>query len=128
MEDIIAEIIDTYGAQLWWAFVTLVVTGFILSLIKTFISDLVNYFKAMMSDIGRGQRIYYRGEIFEIDKITFKHIEAHDDKKYILIPIGSYLGSTREYPKGRHDDFDEKKYHEKAWDGAKERRSEKEDK
>ena len=122
MEDLIAEIINTYGQQLWTAVVVLVVTGFVLTMIKNFINDLVNYFKARMSDIGFGQRIYFGGQIYLVEKITFRHIRARDDKKIIYVPIGSYLSGVREYPINRHDDFDESKYHEKPWDGKTERR------
>lgn len=124
MEELLAEIINTYGQQLWLAFVTLVITGFILTMIKSFIADLVNYFRARMSDIGFGQRIYYGNQIYIVDKVEFRHILAHDDKKIIYIPIGTYLSGTIEYPINRHDDFDETKYHGKPWDGVKDRRKE----
>lgn len=122
VEETIATIINQYGTELWLGFVTLVITGFVLSLIRGFISDLVDYFRARMSDVGYGQRIYWRGEIFIVDRIKFQHIVAHDDKKRILIPIGLYLGGVKEYPNHRHDDFDENRYHERPWDGVNDRR------
>lgn len=123
MEELITEIIDIYGSQIWWAFVTLVTTGFIMKLAYQFITDLVNYFRARMSDIGFGQRIYFGDQIFIVDRITFRHIIAHDDKKIIHIPIDKYLAGVMEYPINRHDDFDERKYHERPWDGKNERRA-----
>lgn len=128
MEDLIAEIITTYGQQLWIAFVILVITGFVLSMIRSFIEDLVGYFKARMSDIGFGQRIYFGGQIYIVEKITFHYIRAKDDKKVIYIPIRIYLEGVREYPMNRYDDFDEQKYHEKPWDGHERRTHTKEDK
>jgi len=56
-DQIVAEIIQQYGTQLWLSFVTLVVTGFILTLLRNFVQDVVYYFRARMSDIGYGQRI-----------------------------------------------------------------------
>ena len=123
MEQVISDIINQFGEQLWLAFVTLVVTGFILILVKGFIQNLADYFKAKMSDIGYGQRIYWKNEIYIVDRITFKHIVVKDDKRIIHIPIEIYISGPREYPLTRYDDFDEIKYHEKPWDGAKERRS-----
>ena len=121
-EELIATIVTQYGQQIWLAFVTFVLTGFIMIMLKNLVMDLANYFRARMSDIGRGQRIYFDGEILSIDKISFRHIEAHDDKTVVFIPIDKYLASVRRYPKNRHDDFDEKKYFEKPWDGKTERR------
>lgn len=122
VEEIIQTIINDYSRELWLGFVTLVATGFALTLIRDFIKDLVYYVRARMSDIGYGQRIYYHGQIFIVDKIKFQHIVAHDDKKRILIPISRYMEGAIEYPNHRHDDFDENKYHERPWDGVTERR------
>lgn len=122
MEDLIVEIINKYGQQLWMAFITLVITGFILTVLRSFVSDLVYYFKARMSDIGSGQRIYFDGQIYAVVRIEFRHIVARDDRKTIFIPINKYIDGVREYPINRYDDFDESKYHEKPWDGVKERR------
>lgn len=122
MEETIAIMIEQYATELWLGFITLVITGFVLIVVKNFVSDLVHYFRARMSDAGYGQRIYWRGEIFIVDGIKFQHIIAHDDKKRILIPISMYLGSVREYPHNRYDDFNEERYHEREWDGTTERR------
>ena len=121
-EELIATIFAEYGQQIWLTFVTFVATGFIMIMLKNLILDLNNYFRARMSDIGRGQRIYFQKEIFVIDKIRFRHIEAHDDQKEILIPINKYMADVRIYPKNRYDDFDEKKYFQKPWDGKTDRR------
>jgi len=123
VEELINTIFQEYGQQIWFTFVTFVITGFILIMMKNLVNDLVNYFRARMSDIGRGQRIYFKGEILVIDRITFKFIEAHDDKRTIQIPIDSYINGVREYPNPRYDDFDENKYFQKPWDGKSERRN-----
>jgi hypothetical protein len=122
IEETIQEIIDEFGKDIWLGFITLVITGFILSQIKDFITNLSNYFKARLSDIGKGQRIYHNNNIFVIDRILFKYIVAHDDKKTIYIPIVKYLNGVQEFPHPRYDDFDEEKYHEKPWNGETERR------
>lgn len=122
MEDTIRAIIDEFGRELWLAFITLVITGFVLTIIRDFIKDLVFYFRARMSDVGYGQRIYFKGEIFIVDRVSFKHIVAHDDKKKVLIPISQFINGVKEYPHHRYDDFDEKRYHEPPWDGKTERR------
>lgn len=121
-EQTLVLMIEEYGSQLWLGFVTLLLTGFLMLLVKNFIQELAYYFRARMSDIGFGQRIYWRGEIFVVDEIKFKHIIAHDDKKTIHIPINIYITGVVEYPNHRFDDFDEKKYHQKPWDGKTERR------
>jgi hypothetical protein len=126
MEEIIAAIIKDYGGQIWLGFVTLVITGFVMLLLKQFIENLVNYFRARMSDIGFGQRIYWEGQIYVVDRTTFKHIVVKDDCKVVHIPIDKYLEGAREYPLNRFDDFDERKYHQKPWDGRTERRTTKE--
>lgn len=121
-DQIVAEIIQEYGTQLWLSFVTLVVTGFILTVMRNFVSDVIYYFRARMSDIGYGQRIYWRDEIYIVQKIHFKFITIKDDKKLIRIPIKTYLDGNIEFPLHRYDDFNEKKYHEGPWDGVTERR------
>ena len=121
-EELITTILNEYGKQIWLSFITFVITGFVLIMLKNLIQDLFNYFRARMSDIGRGQRIFYHNEIFVIDKITFRFIEAHDDQKTLLIPIDKYMKDFRLYPKPRYDDFDETKYFEKEWDGKVDRR------
>lgn len=121
-EQVISTIIEEYGRQLWLSFVTLVITGFILTVFKDFVSDAVYYYRAKMSDIGFGQRIYWRGDIYIVEKIHFKYITIKDDKKIIRIPIKLYLNGPIEFPLHRYDDFDEKKYHQPPWDGKTERR------
>lgn len=122
-EQIISTIIQDYGSEIWLAFIGFVITGFILIMLKNLVSDLVYYYRARMSDVGYGQRIYWDREIFIVDCIKFKHIVAHDDKKKILIPISKFIDGVKEYPNYRYDDFDEKKYHERPWDGITERRN-----
>jgi hypothetical protein len=75
-----------------------------------------------MSDIGYGQRIYYKDNIYIVQSIHFKYIVVYDDKKIVRIPIKSYMEGVIEFPQPRYDDFDEKKYHEKPWDGNDRRR------
>lgn len=120
--ELITTIFAQYGQQIWLTFIAFIVTGFVMIMLKNLVQDLVNYFRARMSDIGRGQRIYFNGEILVIDDIKFRSIEAHDDQKTVLIPINKYMSDVRIYPKNRYDDFDENKYFEKPWDGKKERR------
>jgi hypothetical protein len=122
MEEVISDIIEQYGPQIWLTFVTFVVTGFVLTIMKDLVADIVYYFRARMSDIGYGQRIYWRGEIYVVQGITFKHILIKDDKKVIRIPIKSYMNGPIEFPLHRYDDFDEEKYHQPPWDGKTERR------
>jgi hypothetical protein len=104
-EQIVTEIIQEYGAQLWLSFITLVVTGFILTIIRDFVKDVVYYFRARMSDIGYGQRIYWYGQIYIVQSIYFKYITIKDDKKIIRIPIKTYINGTIEFPLHRYDDF-----------------------
>ena len=125
-EEVIGAIINDYSHQIWLSFITFMITGFILILLKNLIQDLVNYLKARLSDIGKGQRIYYNNNIFVIDRIMFKHIVAHDDKKTIYIPISKYLNNVQEFPHPRYDDFNEEKYFQKPWDGITERRKKEE--
>jgi len=122
IEQITAEIINNYSAQIWISFVTLVVTGLILIVIKNFIQDIFYYIRARMSDIGFGQRILWKGEIFIVQKIHFKYISLTDDKKIVRIPISTYIEGVVEFPIHRFDDFDEKKYFQAVWDGHTERR------
>jgi len=122
MEELITTILNNYGQQLWFGFITLFVTGFIMILIRQLIANTANYFRARMSDIGFGQRIYWDNQIYMVEKITFRHIVARDDKRIVLIPIDIYMGGVKYYPLHRFDDFDEEKYHQKPWDGLKDRR------
>ena len=122
-ENSINDIIKNYGSSLWLGFVSLVVTTFILTVAKNFVADLVLYFKAKMSDIGYGQRIYYKDQIYIVQNIHFKYIVIYDDKKIIRIPIKTYMEGTIEFPQPRYDDFDENKYHQKPWDGKTDRRN-----
>lgn len=121
-DQIVTEIIEQYGPQLWLSFVTLVVTGFVLILIRNFIQDVVYYFKARMSDIGFGQRVLWKGEIYVVQKIHFKFITLRDDQKIVRIPISTYIEGIVEFPLHRYDDFDEKRYYQPPWDGHSERR------
>lgn len=122
VEQIIATIIQEYGIQLWIGFITLIITGFVMLLVKQFITNLANYFRARMSDIGYGQRIYWDNQIYLVERINFRHIVAKDDKRIIHIPIDIYMNHVRQYPLHRYDDFDEEKYHQRPWDGKTERR------
>lgn len=122
IETVIEEIIANYWSTFWVGFVTLVATGFIMSMIRDFISDLVYYYRARMSDIGEGQRVYWHDEIYIVSNIYFKYIKIFDNKKTIRIPIKLYLNGIRAMPNHRHDDFDEEKYHQPPWDGQTERR------
>lgn len=126
-EQIISTIIEEFGTQIWLAFITFVITGFVLTILKDFVSDIVYYYRARMSDIGYGQRIYWRGEIYVVQKIHFKYITIKDDKKTIRIPIKTYISGVVEFPLHRYDDFNEEKYHQKRWDGVTERRRANED-
>lgn len=122
IEQTIQTIIKEFGSTIWLGFITLVITGFVLSSIKGLIEDLIFYMKARFSDIGFGQRIYYNGEIYMVKSVDFRYIMIYDDKRIIRIPIKLYMAGPIAFPQPRYDDFDERKYHEGPWDGKTERR------
>ena len=120
MEELVATIIQTYGPQLWLAFVSLIATGFIMMMLKSFIENLVLYYKVRMSDLGKGAMIVWRNKLKMVRKIHFKYIEVYDDEEVIYIPIRTWMTSDRIYPKPWDGQFSEEKW--KHWDGRTERR------
>jgi hypothetical protein len=122
MEQTIATIISQFGPQIWLAFVTFVVTGFVMIMLKNFVQDLVNYFKVRMSDLGYGAMVIWQGKLKRVAEIKFKKIKLIDDEEIVFVPIVSWLNSAQVYPQPRHDQFDEKRWETKPWDGKIERR------
>lgn len=120
MEELIATIINTYGPQLWLAFVSLIATGFIMMIVKNFISDLVLYYKVRMSDLGKGAMITWRDKLKMVKTIHFKYIEVYDDEEVVYIPIKTWMNADRIYPKPWDGQFAEEKW--KHWDGRSDRR------
>ena len=106
MEVLLGDIISTYGPQLWLSFITLVITGFVLTFIRGFVGDITYYIKARFSDIGFGQHIIYQNNPYVVEKITFKYIVISDDKQIIRIPIRLYMSGPISFPhrKRRHTD------------------------
>ncbi len=107
MEAIVATIIGTYGTQIWLAFITLVATGFIMSIIKNLITDLVLFYKVRMSDLGKGAMITWNNKLKMIKKIHFRHIEVYDDQEVVYIPIKKWFTSDQIYPKPKDLQFKE---------------------
>ena len=79
-------------------FISLVITGFILLSIKDFIKDLVYYVSARLSDIGFGQKIYWRGDIFTVREIKFKYMVIADEDKVVRIPLRTYMSGNIVFP------------------------------
>ena len=98
MEETINLIIADYSGKLWMGFMSLVVTGFILVSIKDFILDLMYYISARMSDIGFGQKIYWKNELFTVREIKFKYLVIYDEKKIVRIPLKDYLKGSITFP------------------------------
>lgn len=120
MEEAIATIITQFGPQIWLAFVTFVVTGFVMLILKNLIGDLVLYFRVRMSDLGKGAMIMWWGKLKMVSRIYFKYIEVYDDEEVVYIPIKTWINTDRVYPKPREDQFDEQKW--KHWDRITDRR------
>jgi hypothetical protein len=120
LEQVIQTIVEQYWTTIWLGFVSLVVTGFVMLLIKNFISDLVNYFKVRMSDLGYGAMILWRGKLKRVLEIKFKEIKVIDDEEICFIPISVWISSEKSYPQPRDDQFKEENW--KHWDGKTERR------
>lgn len=95
---VIEQIVAEYGTAIWMAFVSFVITGFALSTLRTFVQDLVFYVRARMSDIGYGQRIYYRDKLYVVKDITFRYIVLQDNERLIRVPISRYLGGEISFP------------------------------
>jgi hypothetical protein len=108
MEETIAQIIQQFGPQIWLGFVALVVTGFIMLLVKMFVSDLVNYFKVRMSDLGYGTMILWQGNLKRVVEIKFKTIKVVDDEEVMFIPIKTWLNSVQVFPQPSCEHFREK--------------------
>ena len=119
MEQTIAVIIEKYGAQLWLGFITLVITGFVMMNIKNFVTDLVYFYKAKFSDLGKGAMILWDRKLKMVKTIHFKEIEVYDDEEVLYIPIKMWLSSVKTYPKPRDDQFIEENW---RWDGETDRR------
>lgn len=90
---------------MWLSFVTLVVTAFVLSSIKSLVQDASYYIRARWSDIGYNQRVLWNGKLFTVGAIKFKHIELHDEKTVTRIPIKMYIDGAITFPKSRHLQF-----------------------
>lgn len=75
-----------------------------------------------MSDLGYGAMIIWDGQLKRVVEINFKNIKVMDDEEIKYIPIEVWLKSVKTYPQPRKDEFDEKKWKEKPWDGGTERR------
>jgi len=123
LESIIKEIVANYGVSIFVGFLSLFLTGFIALWIKNLISDVFNYYTTKMSDLGYGAMILWNGKLKRVVEIKFRKIKAIDDEEIIFIPIETWLKSVQSYPQPRNDQFDERKWYEKPWDGKTERRS-----
>lgn len=97
----VEQILSEYGTSLWATFVSFVITGFILLLLKELVADVVYYYKARMSDIGFGQQIYFQGVLYTVKEITFRHIVIYDEEKIIRVPIKTYLSGPVAFPNRR---------------------------
>lgn len=115
MEDTIRAIIEEFGQEIWLGFVVLLITGFVMSLIKDLISDLVNYFKVRMSDIGPDVMIFWGNEVYKVREIKFKYIVVEDNQKKMRIPLSTWLNAVQTRPQTPLNAFDESQY--KPWDG-----------
>ena len=115
VEQTIQTIINEYWTQIWLGFVSLVVTGFIMLLVKNFIVNLANYFKVRMSDLGYGAMVFWQGKLKRVVEIKFKEIKLVDDEEICFIPIATWLGSVKQYPQPRDDQFSEESW--KHWNG-----------
>jgi hypothetical protein len=120
LEQTIQQIIQEFAPQLWLGFVTLIVTGFVMLILKNFIEDLVNYYKVRMSDLGKGAMIIWKDKLKMVKTIHFKDIEVFDDEEVVYIPIKIWMSSEKVYPKPRQDQFKEEGW--KHYDGKIERR------
>ena len=115
MEETIRAIVETYGRQLWLGFVILLITGFVMSLIRDLISDLSNYFKVRMSDIGPDVMIFWGKEVYKVRAIKFHYIIVEDNQKKMRIPLSTWLTAVQTRPQTPLNAFDESQY--KPWDG-----------
>jgi len=122
IDAIIKEIISTYGVNIMLGVFSLFITGFFALWLKNLVSDVFNYLSTKMSDLGYGAMILWNGKLKRVVEIKFRRIKAVDDEEIIFIPIETWLKSVQSYPQARNDQFDERKWYEKPWDGRVERR------
>ena len=115
MEDLISRVITEYGSQIWLTFITLVVTGFIMVIIRDFIKDLVYYFTVRFSDVGPDVMVYINGELCRVIEIKFKYLEIDNNKKKMRVPLDIWLSGIQIRPKIQKDAFDESQYGD--WNG-----------
>ncbi len=98
MEETINLIISQYAQSLWIGFISLFITGFILITVKDFIMDVFYFEAAKASDIGFGQNIYWKSELFTVREIKFKYLVIYNKERIIRIPLKKYLEGTKEFP------------------------------
>jgi len=98
MEKILLDVISAYSAQLWLAFISLVITSFALFSIKDFVNDLFYYASARMSDIGFGQKIYWKNKLYIVKEIKFRYLIIYDNAEIIRIPLKTYMTGPMSYP------------------------------
>ena len=120
MEQTIITIIQQFAPQIWLGFVTFVVTGFVILSLKNLVSDLMNFYKVKISDLGKGAMILWKSKLKMVKQIHFKDIEVYDDEEVLYIPIKIWLESEKSYPKPWDGQFHEHKW--KHWDGHTDRR------
>ena len=122
MEDTINKIIQDYGLSLFLSVISLIVSGIVILSIKNFIVNMVQYIQVRLSDLGYGAMVYWEGQLKRVEKISFKKIKLVDDSMITFVPIKTWQDSVQNFPQPRYDQFDEKKWETKPWDGHERRK------
>lgn len=107
--EILQLILNQYGTTIWFSFVVFVITTLIISVVKDFIIDFINYIKVKMSNLGYGAVIIWEGKKKIVEEIKFEKIKVVDDDEIVFIPIKKWIESAQTYPQPTTRTFKERK-------------------
>ena len=110
MENIIEQIVGSYGTQIWTWIVVFIVTALIIMSFKSFVENLIHYITIRMGSIGYKSYMFYNKEIYIVDRVGFKAIKLINDHRIVFIPLRNWISMNKEVPQPKLRDFQE-------WDG-----------
>ena len=93
----IATLLHSLWGSLGELTFTVILTTFLMLLLKEFATDLFYYITTKMSDIGKGALIIWNGKKVMVDKVHFRRIEVYDNEEVTFIPIRLWVSSTKTF-------------------------------
>lgn len=101
----ISKILAELLPQIWTTTIIVALTLFFMTLVKNFVTNLINYIRVKSSSIGYKSRVFLHNQLWIVEDIKWNTIKLINPKYIMFIALKDWVDMEKTVPQPDENDF-----------------------